>query len=221
MGLRPGQEFGSFLAPLPPEPRIEDLVARALLDLREAVESLRLAVGSPPLPVEIPAIDMSSVAEVLMAMPRPASAPEIALALEDLLPTDRQDEIVSTNTALLKALKEIELGLAKMRKQIVGLAGTTSGGGGTTTVNGTVSLTSDFETILQDIKRSITDRESRLDYDTRTDGNPVYIGKNGNGAAESAADWVVQRLSYDGSDRLTRAQVLIGVWSDRATLGWA
>src|SRR4030042_3872409 len=60
------------------------------------------------------------------------------------------------------------------------------------------------------------DAEKRLDYDTRTDDNPVYIG-----FAEylftSATDtitptvdsdiWIIQKLTYDGSDRETRIQV--------------
>lgn len=71
------------------------------------------------------------------------------------------------------------------------------------------------------------DSEKRLDYDTRTDDNPVYIG-----FAEylftSATDtitptvdtdtWIIQKLTYDSSDRVTRIQVARGTWNDRATL---
>lgn len=74
--------------------------------------------------------------------------------------------------------------------------------------------------LLEDVKRSVTDYESRLDYDVRTDGNPVYVGKAPEGTATSATGWTIQKLTYDGSDRLTRAQVLTGVWDDRASLGW-
>jgi hypothetical protein len=77
-----------------------------------------------------------------------------------------------------------------------------------------------LDATLVDVKRAVTDFESRLDYDERTDANPVYVGKNTNGAATSAGTWVIQKLTYDGSNRLTRAQVLTGVWDNRATLGW-
>lgn len=76
------------------------------------------------------------------------------------------------------------------------------------------------ETTLLDVKRAVTDMESRMDYGARTDGNPEYLGKNLQGTATSASSWVVQKFSYDASSRPTRVQVLTGVWNDRATLGW-
>lgn len=71
------------------------------------------------------------------------------------------------------------------------------------------------------------DTEKRLDYDVRTDDNPVYIG-----FAEylftsdtatvtpstSATVWVIQKLTYDASDRITRIQAARGFWDDRASL---
>lgn len=78
------------------------------------------------------------------------------------------------------------------------------------------------ETLLQDVKRAITDYETRLDYDTRTDANPVYVGKAAQGTATATASWTVQKLTYDSSDRLTRAQVLDSIaWDNRTTAGWS
>jgi YD repeat-containing protein len=66
-----------------------------------------------------------------------------------------------------------------------------------------------------------TFEETRLDYDVRTDGNPVYVGKAAQGTATAAATWTIQKLTYDTSSRLTRAEVLTGVaWNSRASLAW-
>lgn len=76
-------------------------------------------------------------------------------------------------------------------------------------------------THLQDIKRGITDMEQRLDYGSRTDGQPVYVGKAVSATATSVAQWQVQRLTYNGSDLLTRVQVIHNaVWDDRSMLAW-
>jgi YD repeat-containing protein len=77
------------------------------------------------------------------------------------------------------------------------------------------------DTTLRDVQRSVTDYETRLDYAARTDGNPVYIGKNTQAAATSSAGWTIQKLDYDSLGRLTRAQVLTGSWDNRSTLGWS
>lgn len=66
----------------------------------------------------------------------------------------------------------------------------------------------------------VKELETRFDYDTRTDGNPVYVGKNANGTATSASTWTVQKFTYDSSNRCTRIQVLTGIWDNRATLAW-
>ncbi len=74
---------------------------------------------------------------------------------------------------------------------------------------------------LIDIKRSITDAESRLDYAARSDSNPVYVGKAENGTPTTTQTWVIQRLTYDGTDRLIRVEVLTGAWDSRASLPWS
>lgn len=71
------------------------------------------------------------------------------------------------------------------------------------------------------------DSEKRLDYVDRTDDNPVYIA-----FAEyqftSATDaitpttntdiWIIQKFTYDGSNRVTRIQVARGAWDNRVSL---
>ena len=71
------------------------------------------------------------------------------------------------------------------------------------------------------------DSEKQLDYGARTDDQPIYVG-----FAEyqftSATDvitppqdtgtWVIQKFSYDGSDRVTAIEVRRGAWDDRVSL---
>lgn len=71
-----------------------------------------------------------------------------------------------------------------------------------------------------DIKRGITDYESRLDYVARTDTQPVYIGRALEGTATDVATWVIEKVTYDVTDRPTRKQVLTGAWDSRAALTW-
>ena len=59
--------------------------------------------------------------------------------------------------------------------------------------------------------------QKRLDYDVRTDSNPVYVGFNFRGAATSATNWVLQKLTYDGSARVTLVQIAIDAWDNRTT----
>ncbi len=56
-----------------------------------------------------------------------------------------------------------------------------------------------------------------LDYDVRSDSNPVYVGFNLRGALTSDANWLLQKLTYDGSNRVTTVQVAIDSWTNRTT----
>lgn len=58
--------------------------------------------------------------------------------------------------------------------------------------------------------------QKRIDYDVRTDDNPVYVGYNIRGAATSVTTWVLQKLTYDGSNRITLVQVALDSWDNRA-----
>lgn len=64
------------------------------------------------------------------------------------------------------------------------------------------------------------DLRTILDYDGRTDGNPVYVGTNAQTALVAASTWWIKKLFYDANARLIDAQILVGAWSGRAALGW-
>ena len=60
-----------------------------------------------------------------------------------------------------------------------------------------------------------------LDYDARTDGNPVYVGFNYQSAVVADATWTVYKLFYDASARLVDQQVAERVtWTGRAAVSW-
>lgn len=105
---------------------------------------------------------------------------------------------------------------------VSGQVGVTDAGGSLTIDAATLPLPTGAasDATLLDVKRALTDYETRLDYAGRTDANPVYVGKAAQGAATTTT-WVVQRLEYDASGRLTRAQVLQGPWDNRAALAWS
>ncbi len=77
-----------------------------------------------------------------------------------------------------------------------------------------------LETTQKDVKRSVTDFRTILDYDGRTDGNAVYVGKNLQTVAVAAATWAIAKLFYDASGNLLDVQILIGAWTGRAALAW-
>lgn len=64
------------------------------------------------------------------------------------------------------------------------------------------------------------EEDTRLDYDTRTDGNPVYVGTAPIATATSSSLWRVLKLTYDSSSRLTRKQIAYGSWDNRTGLSW-
>lgn len=57
--------------------------------------------------------------------------------------------------------------------------------------------------------------QKRLDYDTRSDDNPVYVGFNTRTAATSDSDWILQKLTYDSSNRVTLVQIAQDSWDNR------
>jgi hypothetical protein len=58
----------------------------------------------------------------------------------------------------------------------------------------------------------------RVDYSTRTDGQPVYVGWGCKGLAESADGWLIYSSTYDASNRITSIKVGYGIWDNRATV---
>lgn len=63
--------------------------------------------------------------------------------------------------------------------------------------------------------------QKRLDYDVRTDSNPVYVGYNFKGALVSDTNWALQKLTYDGSARVTLVQVAVDSWNNRSTTSYS
>lgn len=63
-----------------------------------------------------------------------------------------------------------------------------------------------------------SDQDINLDYDMRTDDNPVYVGFGAKGLADGADGWLIFKLTYDASDRVTAKKSAYGVWNDRASL---
>lgn len=56
-----------------------------------------------------------------------------------------------------------------------------------------------------------------IDYDVRTDDNPIYIGYGVRGLATSTDGWLINKITYDVSNRPTSIQSGIGKWTERAT----
>lgn len=59
--------------------------------------------------------------------------------------------------------------------------------------------------------------QKRLDYAGRSDDSPVYVGFNIRGAATSDTTWILQKLTYDGSSRVTLVQIAIDAWDNHDT----
>ena len=52
--------------------------------------------------------------------------------------------------------------------------------------------------------------------------NLIYEGHNlAQGAATSAATWIITKSKYDGSGNFTGSHTLVRAWDDRADPGWA
>lgn len=56
--------------------------------------------------------------------------------------------------------------------------------------------------------------QMRLDYDGRTDGQPVYVCYSKAGTATSSTDWICNKFTYDGSDQVTVKQTAENVSYD-------
>jgi len=174
----------------------------------------------PPAPLELPPInvappDLAGIVTAVTGLKSGPTADEIAAAIAGVLTPSVPQPDGSA------ALREVAAALEKLDFRLKGL-GTQAYGGGTAIIDKTSIAAAGLanETTLASLRRGLTDYESRLDYDVRTDGNPVYVGKNMQGTATSAVTWTIQKLTYDASNRLIRAEVLIGIWDNRATLGW-
>lgn len=172
------------------------MLALSLAEIQSELMRLREAMGkSSPTPITaISTIDTSAL-EAAIAKLTPLPPQNL-----DLNPVFRSYE--QTAAAIRELLGEVKT----TNHRIIGLG--RSGGG------------PDNTPLLTDIKRRISDTENRLDYSSRTDANPVYVGKAVQGTLTSTSTWYIQLLEYDASDRLIRTQALTGAWDSRTTLDW-
>jgi hypothetical protein len=63
--------------------------------------------------------------------------------------------------------------------------------------------------------------QMRLDYGTRTDNQPDYVGYATKGLATSASGWMIQKMTYnDDTDLLETRQISYDAWDDRASASY-
>lgn len=65
--------------------------------------------------------------------------------------------------------------------------------------------------------------QMRVDYNSQTDGQPLYVGYGARGLASSANGWLVQKFTYDSNSprQCTLRQIAYGIWDNRASLTYA
>ena len=56
-----------------------------------------------------------------------------------------------------------------------------------------------------------------LDYDTRTDGQPVYQGWGAQGLATSSSGWLIQNFTFNVSSQVTGRKTWFGSYDGRAS----
>jgi len=54
-----------------------------------------------------------------------------------------------------------------------------------------------------------------LDYDTREDGQPVYIGFADKGLSINASGWLLQNFTYNDAGLMTKRLIAYDSWADR------
>lgn len=64
-----------------------------------------------------------------------------------------------------------------------------------------------------------TNLQLRLDYGTRTDGQPLYQGFAPRGLATSNDGWLLYKFTYDASNNMTLRQIAYNSWDLRADGG--
>jgi hypothetical protein len=220
----------------PPAPSSEEVLLDRLLARLDA-----LVIPAPVVEVErISDEDVAQIVQSVIALAGPKQLTEerLAEAIRQALPEVKVPEfpVIPTPADPTPALDRLADRFEKLENLLRGIAAQSARAYGS---SGPSNIASDpnrllghvdvdnfpgdyaREATLADVKRSITDYRTLLDYDNRVDGNPVYVGKNLQTAAQSAATWTIQRLNYDLTSRLTDVQVLTGVaWTGRAGLGW-
>lgn len=84
---------------------------------------------------------------------------------------------------------------------------------------------SDWEHQEDTASKRVTDvgssQQLYIDYATRVDGQPVFVGKGARGLATNANGWLVYNFSYDSNGNIISKQSAIGAWTNRATLPYS
>jgi len=58
-------------------------------------------------------------------------------------------------------------------------------------------------------------------FDWDTDGNLIYLGMSDSPTRATNADgWYIKKYTWNADALLTKEQKKIGVWDNRASLGW-
>lgn len=63
-----------------------------------------------------------------------------------------------------------------------------------------------------------------IDYDVRTDGQPLYQGYAAMGQATTDKRWQINKFTYTtitGNDYVSSKKIAIGAWDDRANLTYS
>jgi hypothetical protein len=66
--------------------------------------------------------------------------------------------------------------------------------------------------------------QMRLDYDVRTDGQPLYLGYAARGIATSQKGWMIYKYTFvdiGGTDFVSARQVANDTWDNRALASFA
>lgn len=194
----------------------------AMLDqLLAAIRDIDPSVTVMPAPVDLSAV-VDSIGQ-LQAYLGSLPVPQVNVPSNlSVAPTEgaifdvRNVEPIRLDDATVKALKSAA-GATQQAARVM-----SSGGSYGPVVDKLGDLQDVLDNILTELGGSASGKANLLDYDGRTDGNPVYVGSAPQGTATSAASWTVQRLEYDASSRLTiKQEITDAVWDDRASLSWA
>jgi len=62
-----------------------------------------------------------------------------------------------------------------------------------------------------------SNQQMRVDFDTRTDGQAVYMGWAARGLSESDTGWLLHYLEYDGNNAFIKRTIAIDSWDNRKT----
>jgi hypothetical protein len=207
---------GLFKPLKPPEPSAEEKLREELRLIREALTAQPTAVVSDGEAAVVPVLSADEMAKAVADAVSGSVSRTLGPLLERLVPEGNEE--------LTQPLADVAKHLERMNRKVSALSAMPA-------VTAPPNVTIDGGT-LDSIRQPVTFdpntvmttkvREHRLllDYSTRLDSNPVYVGSAAPGSSETAAVWLVKRLGYDATARLIQVDVRDGIaWTDRA-VGW-